>query len=288
MSTGEHRAEILYVENSSSSEIAERIANKQVGILDWGDPHSMIYVMIGDSRDIKVTVRMNRIKGRPEDQALAVAGFAGIIPHIADLSKSQAWEIARQRRGLSHEDLLDRIYHHQVGLILPARDHLPDAISKVNARGIRTVMVAGQSHNNNFNYLDLYNPTVQTLFYEYGIVAAGTSAHKGDNDSYTTYDQNRACEALGDKVDFIVLRKVVPRPRRLDSKIASCTAFDVAGDKVVLERLGSREIARFREYLGAIDIPSEVKVLTGAEVYLPTRISLLLKQSLHWSQKHAS
>lgn len=248
----EKTADIYYAEEADPEELADHVARrKDIGILDWGDPENMIFVMVGDGRDPEVAKRMNQIKGRPENQVLAIAGFDGLLVQLGNLKRA---------RTLTHT------FELPVGLIVPAKEDLPDWVTFAKA-GLRKVMIAGQSHNASMDYIDLFNPFVQKLAIKYRTFCAGTSANLRDRDVYGVYQQVKAYDEFKDGVDFFVMRRDLD-PRYRTKHMTSCTAFDLEEERAIVKRWGSQDVGRFKKYLGNITIPHNVEILPGAEILL--------------------
>lgn len=256
-------ADIYYTEEADPNEIAYRIARKKhIGVLDWGDPENMIFVMVGNGRNPEAAKRINRIKGRPENQVLAVAGFDGLVEKLGELDKAKALQTNDQ----SPQELVKKLFELPVGMIVPAKADTPDWIT-TNELGQKKVMIAGQSHNPLMEYTDLFNQVVHILANEYDTFCAGTSANRADKDIFTVYQQEEAYEELKNDVDFFVMR------RNLDSKlskkhITSCTAIELDKEKAVLKRWGSKDIHHFKKHLKELTIPDDINIHPGAEIFL--------------------
>ncbi len=256
-------ADIYYTEEADPNEIAYRIAcKKHIGVLDWGDPENMIFVMVGDGRNPEVAKRINRIKGRPENQVLAIAGFDGLVGRLGELDKAKALHINNQ----SPQELVKKLFELPVGMIVPAKVDTPDWVT-TNELGQKRIMIAGQSHNPLMEYADLFNQVVHILANEYDTFCAGTSANRADKDIFTVYQQEEAYEELKNDVDFFVMR------RNLDFKlgkkrITSCTAIELDKDKAVLRRWGSKDIHHFKKHLKKLTIPDDINIHPDAEIFL--------------------
>lgn len=256
-------ADIYCAEEADPNEIAYRIAHKKhVGVLDWGDPENMIFVMVGDGRDPEVAKRINRIKGRPENQVLAVAGFDDLVEKLGELDKAKALHINNQ----SPKELVRKLFELPVGMIVPAKANTPDWVT-TSESGQKKVMIAGQSHNPLVEYTDLFNQVVRILANEYDTFCAGTSANRADADIFTVYQQEEAYEELKNDVDFFIKR------RNLDSKlnkkrITSCTAIELDKGQAVLKRWGSKDIHHFKKHLKQLTVPHNVDIYPGAEIFL--------------------
>ena len=245
-------AQILYVEDTTPSEIAERIAlKKQVGVMDWGDPEHMILVLLGDGKDPEVVRRINKIKGRPEGKVMAVAGFDKLVHELGEFKSPET---------------ISKLFQLPVGVLVPAKKHVPDWLTS-SKNGQRLVMIAGQSFNPKWNYIDLFNPVMKIIADKFNSFCAATSANLSDELVYQVEEQELAYSVLGPKVDFFVFRKnrnFLKKPR----KVSSSTVFDLSGETPVLTRWGSKDIKWFKSRLGKIIIPAGLSVQPGAEIFL--------------------
>lgn len=266
-------ADIYFAEEVDSSEIARRVAyQKHIGILDWGDPENMIFVMVGNGNDPEVVKRMNRIKGRPENQVIAVAGFDKLVDKLGDLSQAKA---LHKNKNISPQEIINKLFELPVGLIVPAKENVPDWM--VHKKGnLRTIMIAGQSFNKSMNYVDLFNEVVRILADEYNTFCAGTSANRSDQDVFTIYQQEKAYEELKTDVDFFVMRKNIDN-RYKRKKITSCTALDLIEERPLLKRWGNKDVGHFKKHLIDLDIPRSIEVLSGAEITFQS----IIKNKLH-------
>jgi tRNA A37 threonylcarbamoyladenosine synthetase subunit TsaC/SUA5/YrdC len=237
-----------WLEETSPLAIAERLADGQIGVLDWGRPDHMIFVLVGRADRMDVVRRMNRIKGRPEDQVLALAGFADMAPVVADLSAAPPLHRAAQRSLCSREELVRRLFCFPVGVVLPALPTLPSPILDVSRPRDPTVLLAGESWTPEFgSFIDMYNAVVRELWAS-GILLAGTSANRRDEDTYSIHQQAKLWADLGESVDFAVMRREQP-PRMCSSCFASSTILDLTKAEVVVRRHGSIHPERFRSIL---------------------------------------
>lgn len=279
----EQCADIYIAEETDPEEIADRIANKgHIGLMDWGEPQDMIYVMMGNGRDGAVARRMNRIKGRPEDQVLAISGFDDLVEIVGNPSESKALIHAAQRLDshASPMDVIRELFRQPVGVVVPAKEGVPPWISTVK-NGETKVMIAGQSHNCKVPYLDLYNQVVRTLAGKYNTFCAASSGNRSDLEVYTASQQVAAYADFRRDIDFFVMRRDVSDLYR-DHQTTSCTAFDL-GERASLKRWGSRDVRRFRAVLPQIDISKDVPVLPNAEILLiQTIFDYELHPALRW------
>src|SRR5260221_608530 len=94
-------SDIYFAEEANPKEIAHRIAKLgHIGLLEWGDPEHNIFVLVGNAHNPQVIKRMNKVKRRPEDQVLAIAGGADVIERVVDSDKLKALSKVAQKSGL--------------------------------------------------------------------------------------------------------------------------------------------------------------------------------------------
>lgn len=260
----ERKAEILYAEDTKPDEIADRVLHGQIGLMDWGDPKNMIFVMIGNAGIPDVLNRMNRIKGRPQNQVLAVSGSAELVMKLGNVSASQAIQRVCKSEDVSAGKLVARLFEYPIGLVVEANPDLPNGITKINGRGQNTVMIAGQSYNPKYGYYDLYNPSVRAMDKK-GIIPCASSGNRENEQVYTVYQQEKAYKDFRGEIDFFIKRSNLD-PDYRNRRITSCTAIDLSGGEPIAKRWGSRDISYFEQYLGKIRLLEETEVLSGAEV----------------------
>ena len=259
------KADIYFAEETSPSIVAERIANGEIGALDWGDPDNMIFVIVGkaEKKYPDVTQRMNSVKGRPDTQVLAIAGFPEIALSFAKVENSPFLNEREKITGKSKLEILEELFKHPVAVILEANDNAPDSVIGTAENGEKTIMIAGQTYNPaSESYEDFYNLLAWDLASKYGLVMAGTSANLEHEPTYTIHDQERLYEALGTHLDFVVMRK--NRPLKISDSMVSCTVWDLTGKIPVLKRWGSENPESFRNILGNFFVPDEVNKIPKA------------------------
>lgn len=270
-------AEIFFAEEVDPSKIAERISANQVGVIDWGDPENMIFAIVGNAYSPEAIRKMNQAKGRAETQALAIAGSPTVAEQLANLDASPALRKLVAANRSDYRNVITRAFTQPVGLILPARDSIPYGVSKDIGEDRRSVMIVGQSYNFRHNYRDIYNEVIKQLAAE-SVACAGTSANKKDELVYTVYQQERAYADLGRDVDFFV-KRANPDQRYRFRRMTSCTAFDLTGKRVVLNRWGSKDVDKFVPHLGNISVPDTVSILPGAEVPISNKVQFLFQKA---------
>lgn len=280
LSTERKAARIYYAEKADPGELAFRVAkNGEIGILDWGDPANMIFVLVGSAHDSEVGKRINAVKRRNDNRPLAIAGSARIVEEVGDLSKSKPLVRSCQSLGMSNIEILAELFRYPVGVMVPAKDHLPDHVTSPIKIG-RKVMVVGQSYNPELPYVDFYNQFIDTLFDKYGVFCSASSANRHDEEVYSVYQQHLAHADLGEEIDFVVMREN-PDARFARKQMTSSTVIDLTGDKPIATRWGSRHVNYFAQYLEGIYIPPNVNILLGAEIYPQNRAVIRAKQFVH-------
>lgn len=280
LGTERKAAKIYYAEKADPGELAFRVAkNGEIGILDWGDPANMIFVLVGSAHDSEVGKRMNAVKRRDDKRTLAIAGSARIVEEVGDLSKSKPLVRSCQRLGLTGTEILAELFRYPVGVMVPAKDHLPDHVTSPVKTG-RKVMVAGQSYNPELPYVDFYNQFIDTLFDKYGVFCGASSANRHDEEVYSVYQQHLAHADLGGEIDFVVMREN-PDGRFVRKQMTSSTVFDLTGDRPVATRWGSRHVDYFSQFLKDVHIPHSVDLLPGADIGSRDLATIRIKQVVH-------
>ena len=242
-------AHIYPLERTPPEIIAERLVMGDVGVLDWGAPEYMVFVLVGRADIPPVTSRMNRIKGRPLEQPLAVAGSSQLAFSMTDLDRSPALKHAVRMRQVPLRQVLDDLFAYPVGVILPAGPRAPKAVTGTADAGAPTIMVVGQRWDaDSAGTLDLFNDVVDIAATEFHVLLAGTSANRTGHGTFSVHQQDELIGELSDCVDFIVRRTSVPIIAC--GEVQSATVWDMTGECPRLVRHGSVDPAEFEPLLG--------------------------------------
>jgi tRNA A37 threonylcarbamoyladenosine synthetase subunit TsaC/SUA5/YrdC len=218
--------------------VARVIEDGGIAAIAWSHPRRAIYALLTRADDSDATLRLNRLKGRPPEQTLAVVGATTVARQVADLSSSGALGrlAAARRRGA--ESLVDEMFRTgPVALLLEARCDVAPATVKVDDTGRARVLVVGQAPEvepDNF-----YDQIVQYLAVERGVLVAGSSGNRSGQRTYTTWDHETAEADLAADVDVFVRPQLpIPSRRWWDAPV-SCSGFDLTGSEPLLIRHGS-------------------------------------------------
>jgi tRNA A37 threonylcarbamoyladenosine synthetase subunit TsaC/SUA5/YrdC len=258
-------AKVFTPDPNNAREIAALIAAGGLVIIPWGKEERRILCLIGCHDIPGNTVLMNRIKGRPDDQPVAIGCLPETTDFVADVTSSIPLKKVAIRLFNKNEDevtegdfleVLNRIYSRSIGLVLKAKDDLPHAVTR-KVGDLRTVLIAGERDYREPH--DIYNQTLLELATRFGKVIAGTSANPSDNDTYSVYDQEIAFSNFGDKVDGFVKYPQTPTKSKKKMFLTSSTIIDLTGDRPMVIRWGNLHPKRFKDLFPDLIIPKDVK-----------------------------
>jgi tRNA A37 threonylcarbamoyladenosine synthetase subunit TsaC/SUA5/YrdC len=233
-------------------DLAALIAAGGIVAIPWGGEDRRIYCLICDANNAQVVAKMNILKGRPANQAVALGVLPQHIKHLVDLDNSHhLFKSQDFLRLKSLEELLQQIYGRSIGLILPAHPNLPDHVTVKTDKG-RTVMVVGEVLD------DIFNETLRSVYDNYGKFIAGTSANPAHKEVFSVYTQDEAYEFLKDKVDAFV--KYAPIPKRPKKKLflTSSTIIDLTLEEPTVLRWGNLHPHRFKNIFPNLKVPKKV------------------------------
>lgn len=269
-------ARIFTPELENAREIASLIAAGGLVIIPWGKEKKKIYCLVGCYDDFQATKLMNEVKGRAANQTLAVGCLPQSICFLTQIEKSRPLINAacgmfkKNPSEVKREDLenvLDFCYDRPVGLVLEAKDNIPEIVANKTFRG-RTILITGE--NDYTNPQDIYNYTLWELSTRYGKVIAGTSANPSTKQVYSIFDQEQAYYELGYKVDGFVKFDRIPKKPRHGLFLTSSTIIDLTEDNPVVKRWGSLHPLRFKNIFPDLVIPKDVVKNQDAETTFDT------------------
>jgi tRNA A37 threonylcarbamoyladenosine synthetase subunit TsaC/SUA5/YrdC len=242
------RLEVVTASTDTLQPVADVLEEGGLAAIAWGHPRRAIYALLARADDREATLRLNRLKGRPPQQVLAVAGATAVAEQVADLSATGAQGQLAASRDLSTQELLTGMFDTgPVALMLEARASLPPSIVKIDGSGVARVLVVGESPE--LDPGNFYDQLIDQLATRRGVLVAGTSGNRSGLRTYTTRDHVAAQADLGADIDVFVRPQLpIPRLRRWDAPV-SCSAFDLTGSEPMLIRHGSLHPDNFRPVL---------------------------------------
>jgi tRNA A37 threonylcarbamoyladenosine synthetase subunit TsaC/SUA5/YrdC len=244
--------------------VARVIEDGGIAAVAWGHPRRATYALLTRADDHEATLRLNRLKGRPAGQVLAVVGATAVARRVADLSEDGALGQLAAARGHCAETFAGDLFGiGPVALLLEAAAGAPPAIVKVDEAGRARVLVVGQSPEvepDNF-----YDRLVDHLAAKRGILVAGSSGNRSGERTYSTWDHQAAAADFASDVDvFVHPQQPIPTRRWWDAPV-SCSGFDLTGAEPVLIRHGSLHPAVFRRTLGHYVVSPDVERVEGRQ-----------------------
>jgi tRNA A37 threonylcarbamoyladenosine synthetase subunit TsaC/SUA5/YrdC len=250
--------------------VARILEDGGIAAIAWGHPRRATYALLTRADDRGATLRLNRLKGRPPEQVLAVAGATAVARQVADLTPTSAVGRIAAARDLGSLALLDRMYATgPVALMLEARDTIPPSIAKVDESGRARVLVVGQAPE--LDQDNFYDHLVDHLATRRGVLLAGSSGNRSGERTYTAWDHRAAEADFGADVDvFVRPAQPIPSRRPWDAAL-SCSGFDLTGPEVALIRHGSLHPDVFRPVLQHYDVSPSVQRIAGRQRALAGR-----------------
>lgn len=244
-------------------EVTRVVQDGGVVVFPWGKLERRCLGLMSDSANLEACRRVNRIKTRSEDQALAVNGYPQLIAEIAKIEDSRPLVAAAERLKVEPIEVIRRIMTKgAISFVFEAREGVPDTVTQT-VDGLRTVMIAGEIDNTGF---DFYTELIISL-HRKGIITAGTSANRTTTGTYHVFEQDKAYQDLASDVDLFVYHHHLPGRPVLAINLESCSTFDmtVKEDLPQVIRFGSVNPARFRGIVGNYSVASNAQYLPRHE-----------------------
>lgn len=151
--------------------------------------------------------------------------------------------------------VLESIYEkNSVGLLLQAKDSLPNAVISSTDSGRKVLVLGASSSDEN----DLYNPVLCYMNKRYGKIVAGTSGNTHSKSVYSVASQYQLYEDLKYKVDGFVLLDAIPSRLPKPDRAASSTTWDLTSEVATLMRWGNQHPLSFKKFFPDSVIPKDV------------------------------
>lgn len=259
-------AKIFSPDQDQAGDIADLLTAGGVVAMPWGARERKIMILTScfDNSGTSATSILNEIKGRPPRQVLGIGCLPESVHFVAEVEQSRPLrDSARRLFKVSQPEIthiikvLDMLFNNNsVGLLLKAKDILPDEVTSLSDIG-RTVLILGANDCKDPN--DIYTNVLWELSSRFGKVLAGTSANQHGASVYSVTGQRHLFEDVKFKVDGFVMFDRVPRHASKDIVTASSTAFDLTGDRPVLYRWGSQHPSDFKKFFPDLSFPEEFK-----------------------------
>ena len=219
----------------------------------WGHH---LYFLACNACNLDAVKRMNKIKGRSEDQVFVSPGAVDEAEEFADIKRSKGLIFASHKKGMTPTKYLEFLYKRfPLGVELYANDKAPSTITFATDRG-RTIWIAG--HMNDKIY-SKFLTTVRTLRRAgKNIVFAGTSLNlRGDN-TLTVKQLDKVIEDFEDKIDAISVNPNASKLKKL-RYTTSCSVVSFVGSKPKLLRVGCTSVPILKKYIPGLIVPNEIK-----------------------------
>jgi len=245
------------------NEAAEILNDGGIVVVPWGRPQRRIFAMLGVADDTEVAKKINRAKGRPENQTLSIsiipeAVTAVIIPE----SSPVLMRAAKRFRRNPGEILGDILRAMPIGFFLEARPYLGDWVTSLE-EGRRVVYIGGGDTDHPQNF---YSILYERFFRRYGRLLIGTSANRTGEDTHPVHEHKQAFEELGPAINlFVVDKDVRVSPIPIFQHHVSPTMINLLKDPAELIRRGSKHERVLEWYFGKVLTPKGAKIYTNSE-----------------------
>lgn len=255
------------------ADLAVEILNHEgIVAVPWGVPgRRRIFALLGVTDNQAVAKRINRAKGRPEDQVLSVSIIPEAIPDVIIPDSSPALMRAADRLHRKPEEILGEIFRKMpMGFFLEAKSHLGSWITDLDNDGRRVVYIGGGDTDHPHNF---YSIVYERFYREYHRLLIATSANRTGEDTHPVYRYDKVCEELGEYIDLIVLDKnATSRPIPIFSHFVSPTMVNLLQDPPELIRRGSKHECALEPYFGRVSVPEKAKIYARSEREWEARI----------------
>lgn len=263
MKHGSRTAKIIAAKSENVEEIVSSILRSEIVVMPYGKKERRIFAIIGLAND-SVIKRMRQIKNREQSEGVAISGIPEVVPHVAELDKTPALSEAARRLNISPQEVIERCFKvGGLGLILIAQDWLPQGATMFNKKGERTVLVAGETTNEEY---DIFPKVYLTLINKHNQIMVGTSANLSGEGTYHILEQNKAIEKLKNHVDLFVYDELKIGIFPIFKHMTSTTMIDLTDEKAQVVRWGSIYPNRFKKIFPDLSFdPKRVKYYEGRE-----------------------
>lgn len=243
---------------SSDPKHTETLANIMlsggiVGAL-WGHH---LYFLACNACDLNAVRKMNRIKGRSENQIFASPGAVEEAEEFANFKKSKALIITSKKLKMSPGEYLEFLFKKfPLAVELYAKINVPKTVTFAT-KGGNTIWIAGHMADKVYSkFLDkvrkLRRGGKKILF-------AGTSLNlKGDN-TLTVKQFDKVVDDFGGKIDAILKHPYDSSLKKLKYS-TSASAVSLTGDKPKLLRLGCTNLKTLIKYIPELQIPPKLRL----------------------------
>lgn len=232
-------------------------------VVPWGKPQRRIFAMLGVADDPEVAKKINRAKGRPEDQVLSVCVIPEVIKQAALVNKSKSLKNAARKLGKKPEEILGEILEKMpMGFFLEALPDLGSWVTSTDKNGRKVVYIGGGDTKHQHNF---YSLVYKKFFQKYGRLLIATSANKTGEDTHPVTNYKKAYEELKGDVDLIFIDKEIKiHPMPFLRHLVSPTMINLLKNPPQLIRRGSKHERILEPYFGKIKVPGGVKSYKNA------------------------
>lgn len=257
---------VIHTHPDQIKKIASLINRNYVAVIPYGKKERRVFALLGSAHSKTVITRMLKIKQRSASQALAISGIPEVAPRVAKLGETSGLVRSAKLQGKTTQQIINECFEiGAVGLVLVAQDWLPKEVTRVNGRGQRTVLIAGESTREDF---DIFPKIYRCLMEDYGKVMVGTSANLRGEDTYHFFQQDEALAKMRKKVDLFVYDQTKIGTFPIFKHLTSTTMIDLTGEKPEVIRWGNIYPGRFRQVFPELIFDSsKLKKYRGRESF---------------------
>lgn len=235
----------------------------EIIVVPWGKPQRRIFAMLGVADDPEVAKKINRAKGRPEDQILSICVIPEVIKQAALVDTSESLKKASKRLEKKPEEILGEILEKMpMGFFLEAPQNLGSWVTSTDKNGKKVVYIGGGDTKHQHNF---YSLVYKKFFQKYGKLLIATSANKTGEDTHPVTNYKKAYEELKEDVDIIFVdKKIKTHPVPFLRHLVSPTMINLLKNPPQLIRRGSKHERILEPYFGKIKVPKGVKSYKNA------------------------
>lgn len=214
-----------------------------------------LYFLSCNAFDKKAVARMNKIKGRPENQVLVSPGAIEEIEEFVDLKRCKGLSNAAKKMGKSPTEYLNFLFQRfPLGVELYANDKAPSSITYATSSG-KTIWIAAYARD---RYYTKFLSAVREIRKKgTKVLFAGTSLNLKGQNTLTVKDTDRVVKDFSNLIDAISTHPKSSKLKKLKFS-TSCSSVSFINNEPKLLRVGATSINILMKYIPNLEIHSHV------------------------------
>ena len=254
---------VIVSHRDNIDEIISHILQNKLVAIPYGKKERRVFAIVGLAND-GIVEKMKKIKGRDASQGVAISGIPDVAQFVAELNSTRALVSSARLLRITPEQLIHKAFDiGAIGLILKAQEWLPKGATMTNEAGERTVLIAGEASNEEY---DIFPLLYRKLLSQHSKVMVGTSANLHGEDTYHILQQEEALSKLRNHVDVFVYDKQKIGIFPIFKHLTSTTMIDLTGAQPRVIRWGNIHPLRFKKIFPLIIFePRKLKHYKGRE-----------------------